>query len=88
MRHGLDRDDAIGAGCLALVVAPDFGAVAHREVGRLDVGPGQILVAVLGVTTTLELAVGEVLAAHAAAVGGVVVHLGETPDLTGLQHVG
>ena len=73
---------------LALVVAVDEGVVAHREVGRFQVGPGEVFVAVLGVAAALALAVGQPLTAHAAAVGGVVPGGGEALDGAGLQQDG
>ena len=88
MGHRLDGHDRLGAGALALVVALDLRVVAHREVGRLDVGPGKILVAVLAVAFTLLLAVADPFAAHAATIGGVVAHLGKALNRAGLEHDG
>ena len=56
VRDRLGRKHAIGLGALALIVALDLRVVAHGEVRRLDIGPGQILVAVLGVAFALALA--------------------------------
>lgn len=58
----------------ALVLALDLGVAAYREVGRLKVGPGRILVAVFRVAPTLASAVADPIATRAAAVGGVVIH--------------
>jgi hypothetical protein len=52
------------------ISALDLPLVVHREVGRLDVGPGQIFVTVLGVVSRLLLAVADPLAAHAAGLPG------------------
>ena len=68
--HSLDGHNPMGTGTLALVVALDLRVVTHRKVRRLHKGPGQVLVAVLGVSTALTLAVAQVLAADASAVGG------------------
>src|SRR6185437_2404808 len=68
----LDRDDAMLAGALAFVPAPDEGVEAYRIVGRLHVGPAQVAVAALAVAVPLALAVGQPHALDHAAVRGVV----------------
>jgi len=84
----LQRHHCVGLGALALIEAPDGGVVAHRMVGRLDEGPGEIPVAVFGIAPTLALAIAEVRAAHTSAVGGIVARSRETGDITGLEHDG
>ena len=51
----------VGLRLLAFVEPFRLGAVAQREVGRFDEGPGEILVAVLGVALPLLLAVADAL---------------------------
>jgi hypothetical protein len=84
--NGFDGHDAVALGALALVVALDRRVEAHREVGRLDVGPGQILVAVLGVAPTLAFAVGQSLAAHTTAVRAIVADPGKALHRSDLEH--
>lgn len=55
---GLDGDHAVALGPLVLAVAVHLGVVAHREVGRLQAGPAEILVTNLGVAAALALASG------------------------------
>ena len=68
----LDRDHVVRLRLLALVEPFRFRAVAQREIGRLDEGPGEVLVAVLGVPFRLLLAVTGAHAIYAARVGGEV----------------
>ena len=77
VRHRLDGHHRQAAGALLLVPALDRRVVAHREVRRLDEGPGQVLVAALGVALALLLAVGFAPAVHRARVGGEVARAGE-----------
>ena len=72
MSHRFDRHNPVGLRFLSLVEALDLRIVSNREVGRLDVGPGQILVAVLGIAFTFFLAVADLLTAHTPTVGSVV----------------
>ena len=56
--HRFDGHHLRRLGALLLKPAPDRVVVAHREVRGFDEGPGQVLVAALGVTVALVLAVG------------------------------
>ena len=69
MRHRLERHDNLGLGLFSLIEALDLGVVAHREVGRFDKRPGQILVAVLGIALALFLAVADLLTTDTAREG-------------------
>ena len=80
VRDRLERHDGVGAGLLALVETLRLGTEAHREVGRLDKRPRQILVAVLRVAFALLLAVGDARAIHAAAIRT------EVPDRREARH--
>jgi hypothetical protein len=86
VRHRFDRRDAVGLGFFPLVKALDVGTEPNREVGRLDIGPGQILVAVLSVAAAFFLAVTDLLTPHTPTVGGVVSYGGKPADITRLQH--
>ena len=57
MGHRFDRHNAVGLGFLSLVEALDLGIEPNREVGRLDIGPSQILVAVFRIAAAFFLAV-------------------------------
>ena len=72
VRERLDRYHTVGLRLLALIEALGLGAVAQREVGRFDKGPGEILVAVLAVAFALLLAVAGVHTVNTARVGGEV----------------
>lgn len=88
MRHRFDRHNTVGLGFLSLVKALDPGAESNREVGRLDIGPSQILVAVFSVAAAFFLAVANLLAPHTPTVGGVVSYCGKSSDVASLQHDG
>ena len=76
VRHRLPRHHQLALGFLAFVI--DLGArlVTDPHVGRLDEGPGQVLVARAPVALALGAAVREVLRAHQPAVGGMVARRG------------
>ena len=78
VRQRLDCHHVIRPRFLALVEPFRLGAVAQREVGRLDKGPGQILVAVFGVPFPLLLAVAGAHAVDAARIGSKVAWSRET----------
>src|SRR5258708_7149205 len=86
VRDRLERHDAVTLALLALVEALGLRAIAQREVGRLHEGPGQVLVAVLGVAFTLLLAIALAPAIHTATVGAEVTHAGKARDRPRLQH--
>ncbi len=65
--------------------APRLQAVPARHVGRLDEGPGEVLVAVTHVALTLLLAVGVAGAVHTARIRSVIAHVREALDRTGFQ---
>ena len=52
MGHGLERHHAMALGFLSLVRTLDPGTIADREVGRFDIRPGQIFVAVRSIALT------------------------------------
>ena len=85
VRQRLDRHHVVCLGFLAFVEPFGLGAEAQREVGRFDEGPGQVLVAVLGVAFAFLLAVADALAIDAARVGGEVADVGEAVDRPRLQ---
>ena len=85
MRDRLDGDQPVGFGVLSLVVTLDPRVVAHREIHRLHIGPSQTLITVFGVTTSLGLTIACPLAAHAAAIGGIVANLAKTVDVSGFE---
>ena len=70
---------------LAFVEPFRLGAVAQRKVGRLDEGPGQVLVAVPGVAFPLLLAVAGAHTVDATCVGGEVAGGSESLDRPGFQ---
>ena len=86
--HRFDCDHLRRLGALLLKPAPDRVVVAHREVRGFDEGPGQVLVAALGVAAALVLAVGFVPAVHGAGVGGKVAGAGKAAHVAGLQSDG
>src|SRR3990170_1170574 len=88
MRHGLDGHDPIGLGLLSLIEAADLWVKPHRKVGCFHKGPGQVLVAVLGVPAPLALAIAQLLAPHAATIGREVSDTGKSLYLSSLQHDG
>ena len=55
VRHRFDGHHLQRLGALLLEPAPDRLVVAHRKVCRLEEGPGQVLVAALGVAAALFL---------------------------------
>ena len=85
VRERLDGDDAVGPGFLALVEAFGLRAETQCEVGRLDIRPRQILVAVFGIAFAFLLAVADVFAVDAATVGSVVADFGKTLDRSRLK---
>jgi hypothetical protein len=54
VRQRLDRHHGIRPGFLALVETLGLGTETQRKVGRFDKGPGQILVAILGIALALR----------------------------------
>ena len=86
MRHGFDRDDAIGFGLLALIEAFDLRIVADGKIRRLDKRPRQILVAVLHIALAFAFAVTQFLTAHTATVRGKIAHGRKAANLSRLQH--
>jgi len=68
VRQRLDRHHVVRPGLLTFVEPFCFGTEAQCEVGRLDEGPGQVFVAVLGVAFTFLLAVADPPAVDAAEV--------------------
>ena len=80
MRHRFDRHNPVGLRFFSLVEALDLGAKPNREVGRLDVGPSQILVAVLGIALAFFLAVTDFLTPDTPTVGSVVSYCRETRE--------
>ena len=85
MGERLGGDDIVGPGLLSFIEALRRRVVAPREVGRLDKGPSQILVAVLGIALPLLPAVAGVPALDAACIGGVVADIGKAPDRAGFE---
>ena len=71
MRHRFDGHHTLSLGLLSLIETLNPGVEPDRKVGRLHKRPGQILIAVLGVTLAFFLAVADLLTADAAAVAGV-----------------
>ena len=61
MRYRLDGHHTLGLSLLPLIETLNLGIEPDRKVGRLDKRPGQILVAVLGVTLAFFLAVADLL---------------------------
>ena len=57
VRQRLDGHDAVSLALLVFIEALGLRAVTHGEVRRFHKGPGQVLVAVLGVAFALLLAV-------------------------------
>ena len=86
MRHGFDRDDAIGFGLLALIEAFDLRIVTDGKIRRLHKRPGQILVAVLHIALALAFPVTQFLTAHTATIGGKIPDRRKAPNLPRLQH--
>jgi isocitrate/isopropylmalate dehydrogenase len=84
VRHRLDRHPSLGL--LSLIETLNLGVEPHRKVGRFDKCPGQILIAVLGITLALFLAVADLLTADTATVRSEVSHTGKSPDVPGLKH--
>src|ERR1700756_712280 len=70
--HRFDRRYAVGLGFLPLVEALDLRVVPNREVGRLHIGPRQILVAVLGIALAFFLAVSDLLTPDTPTDGGLI----------------
>ncbi len=88
MRHCLERNNTLGFGAFTLVKTLDLRVIANREVSRFNKGPGQVLVAVFGVTPALALAIAQLLAIHTTTVRGKVTNLGKALDIARLQHDG
>src|SRR5205823_14332073 len=86
VRQSLGRQDAIGLAFLAFIETLGLRAVPPREVRRLDEGPGEILVAVLGIAFTFLLLVALAYAIHAPAVRTEVAHLGKACRGAHLEH--
>jgi len=86
--HSLSGNHRMGIVKLALVVGLDAIVEAGREVGRLDKGPGEVLVAVLGVAFAPGLVVADPGAGDATAVRSVVARSGEPTDVPCLQEEG
>jgi len=84
-RHGFDGHHLQALGALLLERAPYRFVVAHGKVRRLDEGPGQMLVAALGVAAALLLAIGLAPAVHRAGIGRKVARVGETGHVAALQ---
>ena len=84
--QGLDGDHILGFGAFALMKGFRTRRIAHREVGRLDIGPRQIAVAVFAVALSFFLGIGKLLAFDTTAVGSKVAGLGKTPNIAALQH--
>jgi hypothetical protein len=86
--HRLDSQYTMSLGFLSLVEFLNPRMKTDREVGRFDKGPGQILIAVLGIAAAFAFAVADFLTAYTAAVGSKVSDARKSPDVAGLQHDG
>src|SRR6266446_3973651 len=86
VRDRLERHDAVALALLALIEALGLRAITQREVGGLHKGPGEVLVAVLGVAFALLLAIALTPAVHTATVGAEIAHAGKARDRPRLQH--
>ena len=75
VRQRLGGDDTVALRLLSIMEPLGLRAEALREVRRLDEGPGQVLVTVLGIAFAFLLAVGHALAVNTAAVRGEVTRL-------------
>jgi hypothetical protein len=87
-RQSLGGYRVIGLGPFLVEEALGLGAVAPGEVCRLDEGPGEVRVPVLGVAFSLLLAIGHAYAIDAARIGSKVPHLAETLDRPGFKQNG
>lgn len=88
VRQRLDRHHVVGLGLLSFVETLRLGAVTQREVGRLDEGPGQVFVAVLGAPFPFLLAVAGAHAVDTARVGGEVAGRSKAVRLKGSKTFG
>src|SRR5258708_15699609 len=77
-----------GLGFLGLKEPPDPLVIAPSKLSRLDIGPGQILVAVFTVAFTFFLAVTHLATAHTSAIGRVMPGALKAPNIPRLQHDG
>jgi hypothetical protein len=85
MSERFGGDDVVGSGSLSFIEALLRRVVAPREVGRLDKGPCEILVADLGIAFPLLPAVAGVPTLDAARIGRVVADIGKAPDRAGFE---
>lgn len=86
MRHRFDGHHTLSLGLLSLIETLNPGVEPDRKVGRLHKRPGQILIAILGVTLAFFLAVADLLTPDTPTVRSKVSHTGKSPDVAGLQH--
>src|SRR5262245_8687300 len=84
VRHRFDRHDLVALRFLFLIEAFDTRIKADRKVGGLDKRPGQILVAIFGVTASFSFAVADLLAPYTPAVRRIIADTGKSLDLSGL----
>lgn len=88
VRHRLESNHRHRSGGFLLIPAFDLRVVADREVGGLDKGPGQILVATLGIAFAFLLTIGITARLHGAGIRGKLSGTLETGDVAGLQRNG
>jgi len=86
MAHRLDGHDPVRPGHLSFIVAPYRLVESPGKLCGLDVGPGEILVAVSPVPVSRHLPVGCPGALHAPAVRRVIAYRGEAIDMAHLEH--
>ncbi len=88
MRHCLDGHDPLRLRFLSLIKALNVRIIPHREIGRFDKRPGQILVAILGIALGFACAIAELGAIHATTIGGPLAHGGKAMHVPGFEHDG
>ncbi len=84
MGDRFERHNPVGLIFLALIKALHARIVSDGEVRRLYKGPGQILVAVLGVAAAFALTLTSLVTIHTPALGGKLTDSCEAADITRL----
>src|SRR5205807_9603740 len=83
--NGFASDHAHRLSLLAIEELPHPLAVAPGVLGRLDIGPGQVLVPVLAVAFAFLLGVAQLATAHTPTVRSVMPHTLDALHLSGFQ---